>query len=878
MCSPLSAQTLSKGHRILLERGLQSQALVTTGDVFHLNTCLDGNFTAVHWLWDSNNSLLGAPLGFPWGRWMSNESETLALLSQEAGYLPNMVSLQVGDEQNLNDPAVRASIAAWYNNIRASFPNTILYCNSWGGQITNPNLDDFIRTSQPDMLSFDTYPFRPGEPLGGSPTHFYGDAQRYRKWGLIYGIPYGMYTQTFHDSVTRDASESELRLHYFAGLSFGYKHFVCFTYNTGASSLFTPPGGDSNPKPLYSGLAEINRRIRKLSPALTRLRSTDVRFVNGQHIDPSSGGIVDNARPIDIENWVFGVNDPWLRGWTVTNLGTKNNGLKGDVLLSWFKVLDESFDGPGFSNETYLMVTNGLSAPDGSAADCRQKVKLSFLFGTSGITSMQRLRQDTGKVEVIELPLIPNSGGRRELDIDLDGGTGELFKFNTGAPFVGTSDELSWTMLYDGFDYAEAAALGGRVNPSTGLAWAKGGTGTDAVVSAASQNLSVVGMPGSTGKAVVLSGAPASNAVVDRIGLGAPMAAISKGTLYYSLMLKVTDITGLSETEGGAFLAGFSNSPPTSTAAVTNAGSKLVIRKVAGQNQFQLGIRMDESSSPPTTVQWYSTPFTPGAAVFIVAAYELNKTAEPDPLNDDIGRVWINPHPATLGAAVAPLPSATATGKDIDTLQIQSFFLRQADSGPNTAIADELRMGTTWADVTSSVPCSPPTVTSITPAQGAPGETLRDVLITGTNFAEGVTGVLLTKAGQTDIAAGNVTVTGTGSLTADFALPANAATGSWTVSVTTCTTGTLVNAFRLGLAQDLDGDNDVDIGDVALLASCAGGAGAPYAPSCPLPTDAENLVAADFDRDGDVDQFDFGILQRCLSGADVPPKPGCANP
>ncbi len=441
-CGPVFGQTLSKGHRILIERGLQTQALVDKGNLFHLDTCRAANFTAVYWMWEPYDPWLGDPPGFPWCRWMGSEQQTLDLLTQEAAYLPSAISLQLGDEQDLNDATVRANNAAWFASVRDSFPNTILYCNSWGGQISNASLDDFIRTSQPDMLSFDTYPFNPGTPIGGSPTNLYGELQRYRKWGLTFDLPCALYTQTFHDYRTRDDSESEMRLNYFAGLAFGFTHFACFTYNTGATSLFNGPG-DTNPKPAYYQLGEINSRIRKLGPALTRLRSADVRFINGKHIDPSSGATVSNTTPVDVLNWQFAVNDPWLRGWVVTNLGSKNDGLPGDLVLSWFKPLDESFDGPDFTDEIYMMVTNGLTDSAGSAADCRQNIKLNFLFGTSGITSVQRLRQDTGQLEVIDLPVLPNTGGRRQLSLDYDGGTAELFKFNTGAPFIGAPSTVS---------------------------------------------------------------------------------------------------------------------------------------------------------------------------------------------------------------------------------------------------------------------------------------------------------------------------------------------------------------------------------------------------------------------------------------------------
>lgn len=447
----LKAQTLDKGHQIILNRGIQLQGLVITYDVFHLSTFQAGNFTTLHWNWDSVPSWMGAAPGLQWGRWARCQAEMPPMgagvarscpggsgttTESEVPYASNLVFAQIGDEQNLNDTTVRADTATWFNAVRASYPNTILYCNSYGGQLTNASLDAFINTSHPDMLSFDTYPFRPGEPTGGSPVHLYGDMQRYRKFALSYGLPYAMYTQTYHSTTEgiRDPSESELRVEYFAGLAFGYTAFNCFVYNMGASSLFTG-GGDNIPTPLYASLTEIHRRVKLLGPSMIRLLNTDVRFINGQYKD-ASNNTMTNPTPIDVLNWQVNVNDPYLRGWVVTNTGTKNNGLPGDVWLAWFKALDESYDGPNYTGETYMMVVNGLTDPTGTAANCHQQVKLNWAFA-DGITNVQRVRQDNGQIEVVDCPIIPNSGGRRQLTLELDGGTGDLFKFNDTANFIG---------------------------------------------------------------------------------------------------------------------------------------------------------------------------------------------------------------------------------------------------------------------------------------------------------------------------------------------------------------------------------------------------------------------------------------------------------
>ena len=83
--------------------------------------------------------------------------------------------------------------------------------------------------------------------------------------------------------------------------------------------------------------------------------------------------------PAVYSDWAYQRNDKYLtNNWTVVNKGTKNNGYPGDVIISWFKPLDEAFDGPDYTNEVYIMVVNGLTDPSGSAADCKQEIRLNF--------------------------------------------------------------------------------------------------------------------------------------------------------------------------------------------------------------------------------------------------------------------------------------------------------------------------------------------------------------------------------------------------------------------------------------------------------------------------------------------------------------------
>jgi hypothetical protein len=254
--------------------------------------------------------------------------------------------------------------------------------------------------------------------------------------------------QDYDQTVYRDPSPPELRLNHFAALAFNCKVLIDFTYNTGASSLFASPGGDSNPTALLAEKTEIARRARTFGKALVRLGpiadttrqyTTSMMFLRGRRADGTLppvpiGFRADPDAPNDYTDWVSDRNDPYLRGWSVTNKpAIKNNGRPGDVIISWFKPLDESFDGPTYSNQVYFMVVNGLTDPTGSAADCLQEVRLNFQF-PAAITSVDILNPTNGQVQTQSLPMVSS---RRQLVLNLNGGDAALFKPSTGAPFVG---------------------------------------------------------------------------------------------------------------------------------------------------------------------------------------------------------------------------------------------------------------------------------------------------------------------------------------------------------------------------------------------------------------------------------------------------------
>jgi hypothetical protein len=405
-------------------------------------------------------------------------------LAGESAYMSKLLALSLGDEPNLNDSTVRDTYVNWFNAVQTNpaYANVILYMNNYGGQVTDAPLGDFISRAHPDMISFDTYPYRfaaPNnatrvQPLGGSPANWYGDLRRYREHAKGANIPLGVYRQTYHSTTegVRDVSESELRLMTFASLAYNAKYLTDFTYNTGASSFFTnAAGGDNAPNALYTQAQQINKEARNLGKALVRLkpiadqsfpdlRTTSMMIIRGKNTNNTTlnplpiGFAADTTQASNIySEWTFGLNDPYLSGPFndpgTNNQGTLNGGFDGDVIISWFKPLDESFDGAAFSDQRYIMVTNGLADMDGTAAQTAQQVKLNF--GSSGVKfpydHLEMLDRNTGLVVNVPLTQLSPGGNVWQLNMVIPGGTSELFKFPTGAPFVGVPEPGTIALL-----------------------------------------------------------------------------------------------------------------------------------------------------------------------------------------------------------------------------------------------------------------------------------------------------------------------------------------------------------------------------------------------------------------------------------------------
>jgi hypothetical protein len=238
----------------------------------------------------------------------------------------------------------------------------------------------------------------------------------------------------------------------------------------------------------------------------------------------------------------------------------------------------------------------------------------------------------------------------------------------------------SWSQLMtEPFNYTPDATMG--IAQQSGGVWVRINSGDSILVT--SGNLSYPGLPASTGNKISFDGTGSDNYRA--------FTAQTSGTVYYSLILNVSALGSLNTT--GTYFTSLIQ-----TASTSSFGGAIWTRLSTTAGRYNIGISTRSNSA----VSWLTTDFVPGTSYFVVGAYEIiTGTA------NDVAKIWVNP---ALGGS-EPSPDATAVpGTDLGAAGIERVLLRQ-DAATTTPFIDydELRVGTTWAQVTPSA--AVPTIT-----------------------------------------------------------------------------------------------------------------------------------------------------------------------
>jgi hypothetical protein len=187
-------------------------------------------------------------------------------------------------------------------------------------------------------------------------------------------------------------------------------------------------------------LARANAEGRQLGPVLTQLLSSDVRFIPGLHREGASGTAVANPTPghtgygkmSAIALWEAAPARPAssiLLNVSATSRSKVNDGLRGDVLVGFFNPLPGTYGAGANGTVAHVMVLNGLTDRNGSAAATEQAIQLTL---AGSVASVERLSRATGQYERLNTAAAAAAAAdepsRRELVLVLPGGTADLLR------------------------------------------------------------------------------------------------------------------------------------------------------------------------------------------------------------------------------------------------------------------------------------------------------------------------------------------------------------------------------------------------------------------------------------------------------------------
>ena len=241
-------------------------------------------------------------------------------------------------------------------------------------------------------------------------------------------------------------------------------------------------------------------------------------------------------------------------------------------------------------------------------------------------------------------------------------------------------------LVTDHFNYTDNEGLG---LGSSAANWTAGsGTGTGAWTNRASAALSYAGLPAASGIGVKDEVLPTSNR--DRgVAFAAQTIDASNPSVYCSFLMRV-DVN-----PGGNKEVAYLRSD-------TAAGGPVVGIWLDSNNH--LGV--SKGTSSVGRIGFTTGSVSLGTTTFIVARYHF--VDGKDNPGDSVD-LWLNPHPGafSLPEAFIPAPTVSTNWGSARTVAA-SFILANRATGDGAATCnlavDELRVGTTWADVTPGVP------------------------------------------------------------------------------------------------------------------------------------------------------------------------------
>ncbi|WP_158559099.1 LamG-like jellyroll fold domain-containing protein [Deminuibacter soli] len=398
------------------------------------------------------------------------EQSNGVLNSLQTANVDKCYSVCIGDE-DANGSTNVTYWKNWFNIFHSKYPDVLVHSNQYINQWSESQLRSYMQTAHPDIMTYDFYNFYINRSPGPGTSYgvILGDMVTYRKLALEgwdgtgkSPILFGAYLQGYQGTwngvrYSYIPSESEFNVGMYSYLLMGAKWLNIFRYiREDMNTFFWTSNGV--PTPQYWQYASLGKELKQLSPHLSRLQTTDVRFIPGLHTSGDTAAA--NAMPAGIAAFDASA-DPYVKAVTAVNLvaGT-NNGLRGDVALGYFRPVDGINNTPGITmspvpavDTRYFMLMNGLVKSNGcchalgtsglttdttagKANQAIQKITLSIDFGANSPDTLYRVRRSDGVVEMVSL--VHDSATHYHMTDTLEGGKADLFYWKHAATAAAT--------------------------------------------------------------------------------------------------------------------------------------------------------------------------------------------------------------------------------------------------------------------------------------------------------------------------------------------------------------------------------------------------------------------------------------------------------
>lgn len=449
---------ISRGQEIVIEKGFpvsgwmpsgqygrgvptpeESNILGWDGPLFY-----DPPLENVQYMKYNPNSLWGLAKA-PWGSNGMGQAGTPRDFVDEGmlPYINNAVSFCFGDEGGYSY-AEALRFKEWFDFSKEKYPGTIVHSNQVTNGWSRANYEEYMRVSQPDMLTWDTYYNWSDSNAWNAPYSMLNTTA----WNLLREmslkgidgtgqkpILYGQYLDVYN----RDQPMSQKNLVVNLSLLTGMKWLNYFRVEFQFDHCYLWDEDGTPSRGSYEW-GEVNRYLKTIDDYILRLNSDWVVSKPGKHLSDSQE-VTNNVK----NAWKMGGFDQnadvntgyYIQDVSAQNISQANNGLPGDVLLGYFNALPglpeaEVKDTFGSTAPKAFMVLNGLSAgtsggytnPNvvgkerGSAENTQQTITLTFTGEQTA--PLKKVNRNTGVVEDVEI--VNNT-----LTITLGGGEAELY-------------------------------------------------------------------------------------------------------------------------------------------------------------------------------------------------------------------------------------------------------------------------------------------------------------------------------------------------------------------------------------------------------------------------------------------------------------------